>query len=266
MPEFLFCTPSENVAPAATIVGTVEDVDYPAANLIDRIPGKPAKLTGTSGSWVLTFDPAQRVDVAMLVHANLDAGLSVRIQANNGDNWLAPMLDTAIVIPAWHEDGFPQNPYVDLTGVAGYTAAGFTHFRLRVVGINSVPISIGELLLWSRKRQFRYSIKWGSTRTEEWPLVVHETDMRVRLKYGLGAKVRGIAGTMEFDEAGEAAFEALIRDARGALKPFPIVPDTSVNDAWFVDFVNPQQKVVRVTRGHYSRAVEFVEVSRGLAP
>jgi len=44
--------------------------------------GKPAKLTGKTGSWTFDFGSAQRVDYVVLGPHNLDAGLSVKFQGN----------------------------------------------------------------------------------------------------------------------------------------------------------------------------------------
>src|SRR4051812_22337747 len=113
--NFIYQKPTDNVADAGVVaVNTgAADATYPASYLTDKNPARPAKLTGTTGSWVWTFAAPQRLDLVALIHHNLTAGLDVKIQGNATNVWGAPTLSQAITIPAYRGD-FPTNPWLDL--------------------------------------------------------------------------------------------------------------------------------------------------------
>ena len=114
----IYGKPTDNVASEATITaqsGTV-DTEYPLANLVDENPAKPAKLTTTTGRIMFDFGSAQTIQLIALIHTNLDAGLTVKIQANATDSWGSPSVDLAITIPTVPADSYPLNLWLDLSG------------------------------------------------------------------------------------------------------------------------------------------------------
>lgn len=266
MGKLLYARPSDNVAPLATAVtASAGDAGYPAANLVDQDPAKPAKLTTTSGNWVFNLPVgSRRVDVVALIHHNLTAGLEVRIQGNTTDSWSSPSFNQLITIPAYHEDGFSVCPFLDLTGLSGYTTGGFQFWRVAVIGTNAANVAIGEVVLASLKRQLEVNLHWGAEDHDEHPTIEHRTSHGVVRTYDLGCKVRRLKGEVETSDAGLASLRSLHRDARGRVKPFVMVPDPDVNDAWFVRFDDTRfgRSMVFVDRSHV--LVGFEELSRGL--
>src|SRR3954465_12525835 len=116
MTTFIYGRPSESLlsgALAVTVNTGGADSQYPAANLFDGHPEKPAKLTGTTGSWVAQFTAGQRVDLVALIHHNLAAGLDIKIQGNATNVWSAPTLSQAFTIPARLLDNFTVNVWLD---------------------------------------------------------------------------------------------------------------------------------------------------------
>lgn len=264
MKQFLYCRPSENVAQYATVSAAAADPAYPPENLVDRVPSRPAKLTDKNGDFIFAYTGPQRIDVASIIHANFDTGLTVFLQGNATNAWGSPTFSCRFSIPQW-QYGYPVNPWLDLTTQPGYNPMGFQYWRISIA-LNSVPISIGEVVLASRKRQLQYSVRWGSTRVLKFPTVIHETDMEVRLMYGYGIQHRRLDATCDLSSTGETDFLAWVRDARGPLLPFLIVPDTEENDAWFGAFDTQESSVNRVNLNHFERTFTIREVTRGLAP
>src|SRR5512139_4104440 len=213
MATSLYGLPSDNVAPNATIsvVTGTEDTTYPAANLATLNPAKPAKLTTTTGRWVFDFTTAQQVDVVALIHTNLDAGLTVKVQANATNVWTSPSLDLAITIPALPEDSYPLNPWLDLTTTA---VRSFRYWAIFISGTNTNPVAIGEVWLQATKRELDRGILLGMEETERRPAVVHTTDYGVATVYPLGPRLRSISGTIPADALSSADLLALERDAR----------------------------------------------------
>ena len=67
MANLVYGRPTDNIAATATaIVGSAPDAAYPAANLVDLNPAKPAKLTTATGNWVFDFGSAKQVDLVAL--------------------------------------------------------------------------------------------------------------------------------------------------------------------------------------------------------
>lgn len=265
MANILYARASDNVAAlATTITASAADAEYPAAYLVDLNPAKPGKLTTTTGSWVFAFASARRVDVVALIHHNLTAGLEVRIQGNATDAWGSPTFNQQITIPAYHEDGFSVCPFLDLTGLAGYSASGFLFWRVVVVGVNAAPVAIGEICLIGTKRTLEVNVSWGAQDGEEHPIVEHRTDHGVSTIVDLGTKWRTFAGEIDGTDVAFASRRSLFRDARGRARPWLFIPDPSVNDAWFVRFQETRDArgMMFLDRNLLGFPVE--EVSRGL--
>jgi hypothetical protein len=260
-----YARPSDNVAGSATITASADDAAYPAANLADLIASKPAKLTGTSGNWVFAFSAPQRVDLVALIHHNLTAGLDVKIQGNATNAWTSPTFSQAITIPAYQEDGFPVCPFLDLTGLSGYSTSGFQYWRLLINAANAAAVAIGDVVLAALKRTLEVNVSWGATEEEEHPLIEHVTDYGVSTIYDLGTKRRRFAGQTETTDAGLASLRSLYRDARGRARPWLLVPDPSVNEAWLVRFQETKQQRALVFLNANQLAFNVEEVSRGLA-
>lgn len=257
---------SDNVAPNATVTvntGT-EDTSYPAANIKDRNPAKPAKLTTTTGSWVFAFGLAQRVDIVSIIMHNITAGLEVRIQGNATNSWGAPTFNQVITIPAYRDDGFPVNPFLDLTGLSGYTTSGFLFWRVVVVGVNAAAIAIGDVWLGKLKRTLSPNINWGENQKEDRKLIEHSTDHGVDTIYDLGVTRRSIQGETDTTDATRDAIRTWWRDARGRAQAFLIIPDPAVNDAWLVRWAEPDQNVRLDLTDRNTISLQFLEVSRGL--
>lgn len=264
MANLLYCLPTDIVTANASIVGTTADGTYPATNLGDLDPAVPAKLTGTSGNWVFDFGSAQRVDVVAIIHHNLTAGLNVQIQGNATNAWGAPTLAASITIPAFGEDGQPANPFLDLTGVSGYSTSGFRFWRLLIGAASGANVAIGEFLLVSNKRTLTKNIRWGAEETEEHPVIEHETAHGVTRVYDLGVRRRRLRAELFISDANLALFRTLHRSAKGRVRPFLVVPNPSVNDAWFVRFdaASVNRQYVVTDRSTFTFGLE--ELSRGL--
>lgn len=267
MSNLIYGRPTDNVTANATITASAADAAYPATNIKDLDPAKPSKMTTTTGNWVFDFGSAQRVDIIALIHHNLTAGLSVRIQGNATNVWTSPTLDQAIAIPTYHEDGFCVNPFLDLTGLAGYSVSGFRFWRLVVVGTNAANIAIGECVMLSLKRTLEINLSWGAEDTDAHPTIEHTTAYGVTRVYDLGVKLRALRGEIpDTTDVGLASLQALHRSAHGRAKPFLIVPDPVLNDAWMVRFDASTSTLLRTMKfvDVNRLAIGFDECGRGL--
>jgi hypothetical protein len=262
MANAIACRPSDDVTANATITvqaGT-EDSDYPATNLADTNPAKPAKLTTTTGRWVFDFGSAQTIQLVALIHHNLDAGLTVKVQANATDSWGSPSLDTAITIPTLPEDSYPLNPWLDLSG----SVHNYRYWAIYVSGTNSAAVAIGKVCLIATKRSLTRNIQWGSAEREERPAVEHRTVYGVSTVYTLGPRLRAVTGMIRANQTALSELLALERDADHRGTPFLFILDPAVNDALYVRWASPP--FVHVNQFLQVRPVQvtFEEISRGL--
>lgn len=257
---------ADYVGPNATVsVNTgVEDTTYPAANLVNRIPSKPAQLTSTSGSWVLDFLAAQRVDWVGLPHHNLDAGLLVKIQMHATSAWGAPSLSQAITIPAYTQDAFNPGPWLDLTDKAGYLAGGYRFLRLFVEGVNSQTVKIGELMVVSNKRILNPNVNWPVKKPLTRKLIENVTDYGVSTIYDMGVTRRRFDGDLDILDATAATMADWWMGTRGRARPHAFIPDESVNEAWLARFGDDQLDLTQQLNDRNSIPLAIEEVSRGL--
>lgn len=262
MASAVYGKPSDNVAGNATITaqsGTV-DTDYPLSNLVDDNPAKPGKLTTTTGRIMFDFGSAQTIQLIALIHTNLTAGLTVKIQANATDSWATPSVDLAITIPTVPDDDYPLNPWLDLSGAA----YSYRYWAIYISGTNASPVAIGEVWMQATKRSFTRNILWGCQEMEVHPAVEHATTYGVSTVYSLGPRMRAVRGSVRANQTAAAELLALERDAQHRGLPFLFILDPAVNDALYVRWASPPFLKTNVFLQTRPIDVAFEEVSRGL--
>lgn len=254
-----------NVAGLAdTVTASAGDADFPASYLYDGNVAKPAKLTTTTGDWVFDFGAAQRIDLVAFGPHNLTAGLTnVLFQGNATDSWGSPTLSATITIPAYFEDGQSVNPWKDLTGVAGYTSAGFRYWRLRVGTANGAPIAIGEVALYSEITSLR-NFRIGVEDVLRIPAVVHSTLYEVDTVYHLGVARRQLVGDVVVKSSELSTLLTWYRGGAGRTQWHTMILEDDVNDARFVRFDGDALSFSRLGNSNHRIGLSFTEVSRGL--
>lgn len=231
---FLHARASDNVAPDATLsqsVGAVETA-YPLTALIDGTFGKPCKWTGLTGDVI--FDHGAPVTIALVAFGphNLTAGLGgVKLQRNATNSWGSPSLDTTITIPPYRADGTSNNPWKDLTAVAGYGAYRYT--RLHISTANGAAIQIGEVWLVTAKRALDRNFQIGFNEETIAKGLEHRTEFGVVKTYGLGVSYRMLRMPVRGTDDDRDDLVTWYLDARGRRDVVLVVPDPTVNDAWF---------------------------------
>jgi hypothetical protein len=263
----LYATPDDNVAADATVsLGSgTEDADYPLENLVNLNPALPGQFTTNTGRVVFDFGSAQRLDIAAIIHHNLTAGLTgVRIEGNATNVWTAPTFAAAFTIPAYHGDGMPVNPVLDLTAEVGYSASGFRYWSIVVETANAAPVKMGEIVLVETKRDIE-DIRWGIPQKEEWPSITHVTDFGVKTIYAFGTKLRSFRATGRVSDAEVEELRELFRRAYGTARPFLVaLTEADDNDAMFVRTPKPEFESEWTAPNHHEVSLEFEELSRGL--
>lgn len=265
MSTFLYTRPSERLAGTLAVNTGVGDASYLPANLDDGLPSKPAKLTGTTGSWTRDLGSAKQVDFCAVIHHNLDAALDLRLQGHTSNAWGAPDVNLAFTIPAAHADGFTKNVFLDVAALVPVAANRTKRWwRLLINSANTNPVAVGEWAMYSAVRTFGVrNISWGSVRKLHRPSIVHETEYMVRRSYELGTSVRACEIELEATDVVRDEVDALFRTA-GDVNPFVIVPHKDQDEPWFVTLLEAAFEYERAHRNYNPLALQFQEVSRGL--
>lgn len=266
MSTFLYTRPTERRGGVLAVNTGIEDTAYVAANLDDGLPFKPAKLTGTTGSWTRDLGSSLQVDFVAVVHHNLAAGVDLRLQGHPTSAWGAPDIDLAFTIPAAHADGFTKNVFIDVSAFIPLAANRTKRWwRLLVNSANTVPVAVGEWCVYSAVRNFGIrNISWGSNRTLLKPSIVHETEFAFRRGYNLGTSIRGCEVELEATDVSRDDVDALFRSAGGEVSPFIIVPHREQDEPWFVTLIGDTFTYAREHRNYNPISLAFRELSRGL--
>jgi hypothetical protein len=259
---------------AASVTASAEDGEYPAENLVSENPAKPAKLTTTTGNWVLEFSGAIAPVAAVLVYQYLDAGLEVRIQGNATNSWGSPSFNQAFTIPPKRLDG-PSNQHWTVNPVLEFTGApSFAFWRLVIVGTNSQVVVVGRLLLLSAWRDIKLYFGGGDIQEGDAPEGQIEvlTELGVENIVSIGGPRRSIsavligsdlaASVIGVDDA--ALFRALHESSEGRQTPFLLRPFDELNDAWLVRFESANRQRSHKVGDYSVWPFSVREVSRGL--
>jgi hypothetical protein len=124
-------------------------------------------------------------------------------------------------------------------------------------------VKVGELIALATKRTLNPNISWGASEKEERPVIENVTDYLVSTIYDLGVTRRSLAGTLDTTDVGLAAVRAWWQNTRGRARPFLLIPDESVNDAWFVRWAGDLDPTLQINDRN-TIPMDFQEVSRGL--
>ena len=263
-----YCLPNDDLARPIAVTASDEDPGYPAELLVSENPAHPAKLTTTSGSWVVELEAPVNLVGAALIYPLLDAGLDVRIEANTSDSWGSPPFSEAFTIPGPHPDGAAVSTLLRFSD--GETE-DYAFWRLSIVGTNSTPVGIGRLMLLAALRQLEdgTSVRWGVVEDEDYGTVEMTTELGVETVYDLGGKRRALSGELLLRAEGAVQVQTLWRATHGRVIPWLLWPFVDVNDVYLVRWTDralSRRLEVPDLESGYVQMIRFqvTELSRGL--
>jgi hypothetical protein len=248
-----------------TAQGATVDPEYPLLNLVDDNPAKPGKLAGKSGSILFDFGSPRRIDLVSLIHHNLTTGLPVFVQANGTDTWGAPSVNAPMTIPTYRQDGYPVNPFLNVTEAVGWNATGYRFWRISFAGLNATNIAIGEIWMGRTIRILDPNVNWGESRDEERKIIEHKTDYGVSTIYDLGITQRTLQGTLaNTPDLQRTEVQDWWRNCRGRVRPFLLIPSGTENEAWLVRWKDLKLAYKYDFLDQTTFELAFEEVGRGL--
>ena len=252
MPLVKVCRPSDILSTQATVTLTsgTASTAFPLANAYDRLAHTVFKSVGTCCQIQFAFSSSVKLEAIALVHLKYSTGLSITLTNAAG-------LSQVIAVSTAPQDGIPIDPWKDLSALSNTSSTTWT----LVVNGASTFIAFGEILFVETLRTLR--VRWDVVEGEAHAAIVQETDYGVRNKYSLGVRQRMFSGRI-FEHSEMANVVALQRDAAGQADNFLLVPDSTVNDALYVDLQDEARTFTRRFTGFTDADVRFVEQQKGL--
>jgi hypothetical protein len=264
---------SDNVAKDATITiqtGTPPSdlTNYGPEILVDDNPAKMAKIESTTGAWLFAYASKQIVEAIALIHHDFDAGADVKIQGNATDSWGAPTFSASITIPAWLGVGagrWPVNAFLDLRTLPGYDATGFKYWRL-VITSNSQNIQMGQIWLTDDVRPVEPGLGWDFQRVLQKRYIENQTAYGVKTIYSRGTNLWMLEAPHRMDDDDNAEMIDQWFDNDGRAYPWLFVPDSDVNDCYFVRWAGDSRIMRTLEADVVDHRFAIEEVARGLRP
>lgn len=262
---------------AVAVTASAEVSAYGAVQLISEL-SRPAKLSTTTGWWVLEFASPIAPAFAMLWSHYLDAGLSdVVIQGHTSNSWGSPAFEAEFTIPAKRLDGpsyqrWTRNPVLELGDLPD--PGGYAWWRLNIGSANSQNVIVGRLLLFSQLLRVDLLHVDGSPFDEgdETHEIVHPTDLEVETIINMGGPRRPFsgyvvgtdldAGTAPVQEASD--FRNLHEASQQRVHPFAFLPFEDFSDAWLVRREAPGLMRSHRQGGYQVFPLAVREIARGL--
>jgi hypothetical protein len=266
-PYLEYAHPGDDVAGAVvpTLVSGVAADLYPPANIGNQNPAFPFKTDSDTFRLVWDFGAPVTMASATLIHANLAAGLEgVLFEMNAADDWSAPSFSRAFTIPAYHEDDFPENAWLDLRD----EAPSYRYASLAVTEANVVPCAIGELVLARTMRALEGTLQLDAEEDEDHPLTENRTTVGVSTINVHGVRWRWIRGDVTQTVVTAERLRSWNRATQGRGYPSLIWPHLDAADEpLYVRWEQGKLPRARIGPDGQSRfRLAWEEISRGLRP
>jgi hypothetical protein len=265
----IYSLPTDNVVDAVIpTCSRAADPKYPVSNIYDKNPAS-WYWAGSTGDvrFVWDFGSAVNLSWATIVIPNIPAATAgVKLEGNSSNSWPGAVV-VPFTIPTWAEDGFPWNPYV-----INASAVAYRYWSIYIPAI-AVPLSLGEIAIFSNFREMLFNINWDADLAERHPVIEHKTDANAQTAYDRGVRWFELTGEVDSNDVERAAVRTWIRSAAGRTKPFFIIPETTSgtavvpdNHAWMVKFKDTDllQKLAFIDWTKLT--IGWEELSRGLKP
>jgi hypothetical protein len=259
MGKALFAYPSENAAATATLSMTNENATYPATKGNNLDPADPLKATATSTVITITLSGSTTLKGFALINTNL-AGATCTL--TNTASY-----SQVITTPARTADGNCVHGWRDMRSDANPTATVWT---LTITGA-SANVAIGEIVAVTNLRDLNWRWQTGGPElAHAWDAIIHRTFYGSRLKYNKRILIRSGRGTAVRDTdrstllgLAQACQSSSYDNANGEV-PFLFIPDSAVNDAWFVHLTDSSLRWIKVQQNSSDTSIDLTEVSSGL--
>lgn len=256
---------------AQLVTPTVEEgtaaEQYGPERLSNNDPSYPFKTDTTTVRLVWDFGVPVSPELIALIHPNLDAGLEAVWEANDANVWTAPAFSRAFPAAAYHEDDFPKNLHLDLRDEL--VLPSYRYLSLLIDVDNSVPLSIGEIVIAQTVRSLDGRFESDTEEDEAHPVVIHTTDVGVDTIFAHGTRWRWTRGTKVEGATNAAKIRSWRRAARDQALPFLLLAHLADDEVQFCRFDaerGPRKYLSGPSDWASQYTLAFKELGRGLKP
>lgn len=222
MKHLAYALPRDVLAPTWSLVtGTELGAQYPVSKLGTIYPHDVFSANEVTVRPVADLGAKIEVQGVLVFNTNLDAALTLTLQATDDNVWPGSSLSQTLTIPAKHYDGFSAGVWFDLATRVPVLASRSWRYWSLLVTANSVPVTIGMAVLVSTVRRLGRNITWSPVSSLGHGEIRNPTKFGVHSVLELGNRDRVFkAGVPQADDATRAQLIALREDARGGNRPF----------------------------------------------
>lgn len=214
-PQPLITSPVDDLIWAAGLVATNADAAYPITNAQSSSPVPPFK--STTNTTTITITPAGGSPGPTPVYLSL-----------HGTNATSGTFDGhTITFPGQESDTQWLNPRLDLR----LLSVGASPWDL-VLTASSGVVKVGRICLVTAVYPLNVSYGWQTGKKRPGEITVTTRDGTV-IKHSADIRTRWARGVVNLS-SDEAVFRLLDAASVGSMRPFMLIPDEAVNDAWFV--------------------------------
>lgn len=251
-----YALPSDILFPTS-IASAQEESAYGVIQAITLTSRRPSKLNATSGSWVLTYSSPVELGALHLPYANFDDGLDVTFEPDGGTPIAIDCPGPLIA----RDDGLqPWFPGI----IQEFTPQTSDVWTLSVNAANTFNPQVFKILPYAALRDLENDVRWGVVEEEEQGDIWHETEGGAVSVVEIWGPRRSFMGEFALRDVDAPALVTLHRSARQRILPWTLWPDATVNDGWFVRFMDTIRSRTRETINHNISPFRVKEVSRGL--
>jgi hypothetical protein len=274
-----YTVPTDELPMVWSLGGGIPAAGYDLGKLSNDNPADPYKLASQVMQLNGVLPAPAALACAAMIHHNYDPGLHNLVLAAGASPGALAWSAAFPIVPPRSADGFPVNLWLDLRPLGPLPVYQYWYLFSGVPGIgapsgpNSLPISIGELKLYSQVHAIDGSlvVDLRPVEQEGYPLIDHVTEGDVSMVYPYGTKRRALRGGIL--QAGDAAVQVQqwYRATRGRALPFLVLvteaEGAEVTEPWLCRF---EKAALDRTFTYGSVMSTFdlglEEVSRGLRP
>ena len=229
--------------------------DADTDKLYDWEPAAPFRIDEDTLEIVVDHGSATAVAFVALIHSNLT--VAARLQRNATDSWAVnSTVDVNFAIPSINRRGLFTGPWLDLSGTPA-----LRYTRLTITS-NAHDVVIGEWFLGSTLRSFTHSYQFDPFRkSRRGDTVLHVTHANTDIAYERAVGRKAINGSFLLEDSTEVQqFEDWRDSSRDMARPFVIVPDVAVRDAWVGRFGSDSVEYEPLETADGNNSIQFWRV------
>lgn len=240
-PQPLITSPVDDIIWAASLSMTNQDSAYPITNAQGVAPVPPAKSTTTTTT--ITITPAG------------GAGTPIYLSLHGTNAASGTFEGHTITFPGTEADGQRLNPRLDLRLLA--VSSPYTLVLTSASGV----VKVGRICLVSAVYPLNVVYGWQTGRRRPGEITV-TTRLGTVITHSADIRTRWAKGVVNLS-SDEVILKAIDAGAWGTYKPFMLIPDEAVNDAWFVRFASSDFSTAIPNYDVRDIPVAFDELSSG---